>query len=241
MAKKKEGHHGGAWKVAYADFVTAMMALFIVLWIIAPEPTDVKVVYDDAVTPEEGPPPDPVQGGQPGEKDTPGSKPDEKKGKSSAKMAKDNLEQVANEILKMLNTPDVQAEPPVDVKVVNETIKVTLYDRRGKPFFETDTSKLTKWGEFVLESIAYVANRHGMSLLLDGHTATSGKKQLYSARGPWELSGERAAAARRRLLRLEMKPEQIIRINGYADTRPLDGYPPTARENQRLTIHMGIK
>ena len=240
MAKKDE-HHGGAWKVAYADFVTAMMALFIVLWIIAPEPNDVKVIYDDAVAEEEGPPPDPIQGGQPGEKTTPGSKDAEGKGMRSASDKKKNLEQIGDELLKMLNIPEIETEKPVDVKVMNQSLKVTLFDRAKKPFFEKNSAKLTEWGEFVLKSIAYVANKHGMSLLLDGHTATVTKAAVFAEYGPWELSADRAAASRRRLLSHEMKPDQIIKISGYADTRPLDGSAVTAPENQRLTVHMGVK
>jgi chemotaxis protein MotB len=81
MAKKKgEGHHGGAWKVAYADFVTAMMALFIVMWIIAPDPNDNKVVFDDEIDtapPEEESEPS-AQGG---DQKTPGEKSMDKVGR----------------------------------------------------------------------------------------------------------------------------------------------------------------
>ena len=58
---------------------------------------------------------------------------------------------------------------------------------------------------------------------------------------PWELSADRAAAARRRLLSLDLRKEQVIRITGYADSRPLEGLDPTFEHNQRLTVHMGIQ
>lgn len=237
MAKKKDEHHGGAWKVAYADFVTAMMALFIVLWIIAPEPNDNKIVYEDEI---DTAPPQEVNT-QGGEQKTPGEKPGDKVGDAGAAQRIKDLQFIADELIKLLKVQDLETEPPVDVKLVNETIKVTLFDRQQKPFFKTGTSQLTEWGDFVLKNLAYVAVRHEMALLLDGHTAKGNKEAADRAEfGPWELSVERAAVSRRRLMSFDLPAEQITRVTGYADTRPLDGMDPKLPANQRLTVHMGL-
>jgi chemotaxis protein MotB len=238
MAKKKDEHHGGAWKVAYADFVTAMMALFIVLWIIAPEPNDNKIVYEDEI---DTAPPEETKA-QNAEQQTPGLKPGDKEGSNGAAQRKKDLQFIADELIKLLKVVDTDPEPPVDVKLVNETIKVTLYDRAQKPFFKTGTSDLTEWGDFVLKTMSSVAVKHSMSLLLDGHTAkgfsVAGDRVDF---GPWELSAERAAVSRRRMINYDLPKDQIVRINGYADTRPLDGMAPNMSANQRLTVHMGIR
>ncbi len=240
MAKKKDEHHGGAWKVAYADFVTAMMALFIVLWIIAPEPNDNKIVYEDEI--DTAPPPPPDQGAQGGDQKDPGEKNLDKKGEGNAAQKKVDLQLIADELIKMMKVDELDVDRPVDVKLVNDTIKITLFDRQKQAFFKTGTAQLTEWGDFVLKNLAYVAVRHEMSLLLDGHTAKGNAAASDRADfGPWELSSERAAASRRRLLNFELPAEQIVRINGYADTRPLEGLDPKMPQNQRLTVHMGIR
>ncbi len=240
MAKKKDEHHGGAWKVAYADFVTAMMALFIVLWIIAPEPNQNKIVYEDEVS--DAPPPPPEQGGQGGDAKAPGEKNMDKAGEGAALKKKKDLQFIADEILKLLKIDESEPYQPADVKVINDTIKVSLYDRARKPFFKSNSSDLTEWGDFVLKSLATVAVKNDMRLLLDGHTAKIGRgapvPQDYT---PWELSADRAATARRRLLALDVRKDQVIRITGYADSRPIEKLDPTFEHNQRLTVHMGIQ
>lgn len=237
MAKKKDAHHGGAWKVAYADFVTAMMALFIVLWIIAPEPNDNKIVYEDEI--DTAPPQEVVTQG--GEQKSPGEKPGDKVGDAGAAQRIKDLQFIADEIMKLLKVEDIDTEPPVDVKLVNETVKVTLFDRQKKPFFKTGTSQLTEWGDFVLKNLAFVGVRHEMNMLLDGHTAKGNTEAADRAEfGPWELSIERAAVSRRRLISFDLPSEQVMRICGYAETRPLDGVDPKLPQNQRLTVHMSL-
>lgn len=237
MAKKKDAHHGGAWKVAYADFVTAMMALFIVLWIIAPEPNENKIVYEDEI---DTAPPEEVNT-QGGDQKNPGEKPGDKVGDAGAAQKMKDLQMIADEMIKLLKVDNLEPEPPVDVKLVNETIKITLFDRQKQPFFKTGTSQLTEWGDFVLKNLSFLAVRHEMNLLLDGHTAKGNNEASARADfGPWELSIERATVSRRRLISFDLQPEQVVRVNGYADTRPLDGLDPKYPQNQRLTVHMGL-
>jgi chemotaxis protein MotB len=215
-----------------------MMALFIVLWIIAPEPNDNKIVYEDQI---DTAPPEEVKP-QGGEQNDPGVKPGDKNGDAGASSKKKDLQPIADEIIKLLKVVETDTEPPVDVKLVNETIKVTLFDRAKKPFFNTGTSDLTEWGDFVLKNLAFVAVRYEMSLLLDGHTAKGNSAGADRADfGPWELSIERAAVSRRRLINFDLPADSVVRINGYADTRPLDGVAPNMAQNQRLTVHMGVR
>jgi len=242
MAKKKgEGHHGGAWKVAYADFVTAMMALFIVMWIIAPDPNDNKIVFEDEI---DTAPPEDNPAAQGGEQKTPGEKSMDKVGEGGGERKLKDLQFIADELIKLLKIDITDMERPVDVKLVNENIKVTLFDRQKQAFFKRNSTELTEWGDFVLKNIAFVAVRHEMLLLLDGHTSRAfgpAAAEVENAEySPWELSADRAVASRRRLINFDLKPDQIVRVNGYADRRPLEGVHPTYEQQQRLTVHMGI-
>ena len=242
MGKKKDAHHGGAWKVAYADFVTAMMALFIVMWIIAPDPNDNKIVFEDEI--DTAPPDENEPASQGGEQKTPGEKNMDKVGEGGGSRKLKDLQFIADELIKLLKIDNTEKERPVDVKLVNETIKVTIFDRQKQAIFKPDSTELTEWGEFVHKNVAFVAARHDMLLLLDGHTSRpfgpKAPEMERAERGAWELSSERAAASRRRLIGFDLKPDQILRVSGYADKRVLEGVHPTYEEQRRITVHMGI-
>lgn len=231
MAKKDE-HHGGAWKVAYADFVTAMMALFIVLWILAPDPREKKkVVYDDEVVSE----------GEPGgEKDTAGLKKSPEVASESAADPRKLLEKISDELIGLLKLNDIPVEKPVEFNVLNGTLKVTMFERTNQPTFKKGTSELTPWGDFVIQNLSMVAKRYNMKLFIDGHTAKGSNAGEGAKVGPWDLSMDRANAARRRFIKYDLNPRQVIRVNAYADTRPLEGSDPKAPENQRLAVHLSF-
>lgn len=230
---KKAAHHGGAWKVAYADFVTAMMALFIVLWIIAPDPKEKqKVVFDDEVASE---------GAPGGDKDTIGVKDLPESGEDSSTESNKKLEMVSDELIKLLKLADIPNEKPVEIRSLNGVLKVTMFERTNQPVFKKGTAELTPWGDFVIQNLSLVAKKFDMKLYIDGHTAQGATPGEVSKYGPWELSLDRANAARRRFVHYELKPNQILRVNAFADTRPLEGTDPKAPENQRMAVHLALK
>ncbi|MEI6714549.1 MAG: flagellar motor protein MotB [Verrucomicrobiota bacterium] len=231
MAKKSE-HHGGAWKVAYADFVTAMMALFIVLWILAPDPIErQKVVYDDEVA---------TDGAPGGDKDTIGVKDSPQSGEDSSTDQNKKLEMISDELIRMLKMADIPNEKPVEVKPLQGVLKVTMFERTNQPVFKKGTAELEPWGDFVIQNLSMVAKRYGMRLYIDGHTAKGSPGGEVARYGPWELSLDRANAARRKFLQYELNPSQIVRVNAFADTRPLEGTDPKAQENQRMAVHLAL-
>jgi chemotaxis protein MotB len=230
---KKAAHHGGAWKVAYADFVTAMMALFIVLWIIAPDPKEKqKVVFDDEVLSE---------GAPGGDKDTIGVKDSPLSGEDSSTDSNKKLEMISDELIKMLKLADIPNEKPVEIRPLNGVLKVTMFERTNQAVFRKGTAELTPWGDFVIQNLSMVARRFSMKLYIDGHTAKGTISGEVSKYGPWELSLDRANAARRRFVHYELNPQQILRVNAFADTRPLEGTDPKAPENQRMAVHLALK
>ena len=142
MAKKKAGgHHGGAWKVAYADFVTAMMALFMVLWISAQDKEILLATSDyfkqpfNALTDKSVG----VMRGKDG-----GSQGKDKDGQTASAANLAFLNALAKDLNRMLNISDaVSTEEPVDVEVTSDGLKVTVYDRAKRPVFVKNTAQFT--------------------------------------------------------------------------------------------------
>ena len=236
MKKKEEAHHGGAWKVAYADFVTAMMALFMVLWISAQDKQILLATSSYFKQPFNA-----LSKSSIGvmKTDTGGSRGKDKSRESAAAANLSFLTALARELNRMLNVSDVTKEKPVDMDVTSDGLKVTLYDRRSQPLFEKGTAKPTAWGTFVMQNLAWLADRNNLRVSIDGHTA-SGFVPTVKDYGPWELSADRANASRRLLEFYAVDPKKIERVSGYGETKPLPNLPPDSESNQRITISLNV-
>jgi chemotaxis protein MotB len=243
MAKKKAAaHHGGAWKVAYADFVTAMMALFMVLWISAQDqeiliatsqyfqnPFRAPLTATSGVLPFNSN----QSNGSQGEKD--GSDKDVKK----AQIEMMFLNSVAADFYRMLNLDKDLKEKPLDIQVTSDGLRITLFDRVRQPLFVGNTAEFTEWGTFVMQNLSWSVERHQFRITIDGHTRANLQldRPEYST---WELSADRANAARRSLVHYAVSPGAIERVTGYADTRPMEGEPPESEANQRVTLSLAL-
>lgn len=244
MAKKKGGHHGGAWKVAYADFVTAMMALFMVLWISAQDPKIVLATSQYFKNPFLAAAADATSGVLPfnNKKSAPNESSESGTGKeqgSERKVKLTLLNSVAADFFRLLHLEENLAEKPIDVEITADGLKVTVFDRANKPLFRDATAELTEWGSFVMQNLAWVIDRHRFRVIVDGHTRAQlpMERKDYTA---WELSSDRALAARRALVHYAVAPEQIERVAGYGDTRPVPGTLPEAEANQRITLSLSL-
>lgn len=234
---KKEAHHGGAWKVAYADFVTAMMALFMVLWISSQDKQILlatsqyfKQPFNALTDKSVG-----VMKGKDG-----GSQGKDKNSESAVAANLAFLNALAKELNHMLNVQDaVQTDPPVDVEVTSDGLKITIYDRAKRPVFEKNTAKFTDWGKFVMQDLAWIIERNKFKTTIDGHAAT-GTVLPDKDYGLWELTSDRANAARRLLQQYAVEPTKIARVTGYADTQPIPNLPPDAEANQRVTVSLSV-
>ncbi len=241
---KKAVHHGGAWKVAYADFVTAMMALFMVLWISAQDPKIVIATSQYFKNPFLAAAADATSGVLPfnNKRSAPNDGKDtgEGKDKSTDKAMKMTLlNSVAADFYRLLHLEENLAEKPIDVEISADGLRVTIFDRASKPLFVDDTSELTPWGSFVMENLAWVIDHHRFRVVIDGHARAklTFKKDNYSA---WELSADRANSARRALVHYAVDEAQIERVVGYGDTRPLPGTAPDSQANQRITLSLSL-
>lgn len=243
MARKKAAaHHGGAWKVAYADFVTAMMALFMVLWISAQDQKILIATSRYFQNPFRSPM-DATSGVLPFNSNktntTSGENEGEEKVDGKKKIEMAFLNSVAADFYRLLHLDKDFTDKPIDIQVTTDGLRITLFDRMKKPLFVGNTAEFTEWGRFVMQNISWTIDRHHFRVTIDGHT----KAKLpplgpnYSA---WELSSDRANAARRSLVLYAVEPDQIERITGYGDTRPLAGEMPEAEANQRITLSLSL-
>jgi chemotaxis protein MotB len=234
---KKEAHHGGAWKVAYADFVTAMMALFMVLWISAQDKQILLATSNyfkqpfNALTDQSiG-----VMRGKDG-----GSQGKDKTGETATAANLAFLRALAKELNHILNVSDTsQDDQPVDVAVTSDGLRVNVFDRAKRPIFEKNSARFTPWGKFVMQNLAWIVDHNKFKATIDGHAAT-GTVMPDPNYGLWDLTSDRANAARRLLEQYAVQPSKIARVAGYADTQPLPKTLPDAESNQRITVSLSI-
>ncbi|MBI3886696.1 MAG: OmpA family protein [Opitutae bacterium] len=249
MARKKEAaHHGGAWKVAYADFVTAMMALFMVLWISAQDkkillstsryfqnPFSSPISKSSGVMPFEKSSTTKENNQSMEQPEDTGKKPND----SQKQIELAFLNSAAKEFMKLLNIDDADKNQAIDVQVTSDGLRITLFDRARRPLFKDNTAAFTEWGRFVMQNVAWLIERHRFSVIIEGHTRSKLEfpDPEYTA---WELSAERANASRRALTRYAVDAGSIERVSGYADTRPVAGEDPASESNQRVALSLNV-
>jgi chemotaxis protein MotB len=243
MAKKAAAHHGGAWKVAYADFVTAMMALFMVLWISSQDKKILIATSRYFQSPFHSPMDD-HSGIMPFNKEADSkSKDDDQAAPKPASEDKQidisYLNAVAADFYRLLHIDQDLQKKPIDIEVTSDGLRVTLYDRGARPLFTDAGSDFTPWGKFVIQNLAWLIDRHGFRVTIDGHTRADLPlpKPDYTS---WELSADRANSARRSLVYYAVEPGMIERVSGFGDTHPLPGEKPAAESNQRITLSLSL-
>jgi chemotaxis protein MotB len=243
MARKKAAaHHGGAWKVAYADFVTAMMALFMVLWISAQDKKILIATSRYFQNPFHSPM-EATSGVLPFNSNKSTQSQGENQGDEKAESRKQVeaafLNTVASEFLRMMHLDNSQPEKSFDVQVTSDGLRITLFDRAKKPLFVGNTAEFSEWGKFVMQNMSWIIDRHHFRVTIDGHT----KRNLELGRedySPWELSVDRANAARRSLVLYAVDTALIERVTGYAGTKPIPGQDPDDESNQRITLSLSL-
>ena len=243
MARKKEAHHGGAWKVAYADFVTAMMALFMVLWISAQDkkiliatsryfqnPFKAALVNAAGVLPYDT---NKISTDS-GDQEASGSDTN-----SNKRIELTFLNSLAKDFYRLLHLDENLADKPIDIEVTSDGMRVTLFDHPTRPLFKPNGSEFTEWGQFLMQNLAWMIERHEFHVVIEGHTR-AGVAYPRIDYGAWELSADCANSARRSLTYYAVSPSKIERVSGFADTRPLPGAAPDAESNQRVTLSLSV-
>lgn len=258
IKKVSGGHHGGAWKVAYADFVTAMMAFFLLLWLLASTSEVQKQGIADYFTPATGIPMNAgsaMKGGQTEAID--GMKKTDKStiaiiasgqpagiGKNQKEsLIEADLEQAEFDKAKEDIEKQVMEDPALKdlaqnilIKVTPEGLQIDVMDSDKYAMFLAGTANLSPFGMAILGKLTKVIERMPNYISISGHTDA---EQL-SARGGtytnWELSAERANTARRFMITKEMVPERVAKVVGLAATTLLKPEDPLSPQNRRITL-----
>lgn len=230
---KHKGSHGGAWKVAYADFVTAMMALFLVLWLTAQD-TRIKEAVERAfrnpfsAVNKEGT-------GIIPQKDATAQSKAEGNFQSVNAVEVEMLRHITEDLAKILQGTD-EEQKSVQLDLTPEGLRINVFDSSHKPIFEPDSDVFTSYGSWVFSTLAWeIARYHTFKIELEGHTEASSESGR-EAHSKWELSAERANAARRKLLQSGVVSDQVFKVSGFADTQPMPNSSPSAEVNRRVTV-----
>lgn len=239
MAKKHHEHHGGAWKVAYADFITSMMALFMVMWIlIAEEKPEVlaqmSLYFKDPASAQKPPTTWGVM-----EKEIMATQKDANINDKRDNENEGFLKAIARDFYRMLNVKEEEKEP-IDIEITSEGLKMTVYDRTNKPIFIDNTTQLTDWGKFVFQNMAWLIERYNFQVYIDGHTSSGLRFDDPKQYNEWELSADRANTIRRFMEYYAMASDKTKRVTGFADSKPLLNTTPDAEENQRITVSLSL-
>ncbi|HTV75886.1 MAG TPA: flagellar motor protein MotB [Candidatus Baltobacteraceae bacterium] len=236
--RKREQHHGGAWKTAYADFVTAMMALFLLLWLTAQDKKIKEAVERAFRNPFSA-----VNKESTGiipSKDT--SQQNKQKGSFDSVTAVEMqmLRKITEDLAKML-AQSQELEQSVQIELTPDGVRINIFDHSQKPIFEPGTDKFTTYGDWVFSTLAWEISRYQtFHIELEGHTETRPDADPENLT-KWDLSTERANAARRKLIESGVKSDQVYKVSGFADTQPLPGLDPTVESNRRVTVLLKVE
>ena len=225
VIKKKGGHgghHGGAWKVAYADFVTAMMALFIVLWLLSSSAKVQKAVGGYFRDPS-------------GTAEKAGS--DMEGVGENFVLTKDNMDEIKDQLEKTIReVPDFEKlKNNIDMTVTNEGLRIELTESANGTFFDSGSSKISADGIELLSALAGELGKLPNTIAVEGHTDS----KPYSAASTytnWELSSDRANAARRLMLLHGIRTDQVTQVRGFADQRLRKKEAPLDPSNRRISL-----
>jgi chemotaxis protein MotB len=222
VAAHHSAHHGGAWKVAYADFVTAMMALFIVLWLMSSD----KEVQEQVSAYFNNP-----------------SGPGKSTGMAAAgagnalDVRKDDMDKLREQIQQaMAKVPDFRSlKDHVEITVTADGLRIELLETEAGMFFESGKAVPTASGSEMLSLLADQLGKLPNKLLLEGHTDSKpfADNDSYSN---WELSADRANAARKLMQQHGVRPDQIGQVRGYADRQLRHPEDPTGAANRRISV-----
>ncbi len=239
MAKKNH-HHGGSWKVAYADFVTAMMALFLVLWLTSQDEKIKEAVERSFKNPFSSLTKDST--GLIPNKDAQAVRSDKGNFDSASVVELNMLRKLSEDLLKAFQQEKDQEESPVKVDVSPEGLRVNIFDKGHKPIFEAQSADFTTYGRWVFSTLAWQVSRFPKNFMmeLEGHTEAGHppRSEIY---GDWELTADRANSARRLLEEHGVKPSQVRKVAGYADTHPLKNVDITDESNRRVTLLLRVQ
>ena len=261
IVKRKAAHHddhGGQWKVAYADFVTAMMAFFLIMWLLSSASSADRQVIAKYFTSSslfdlpagngvlnggrsvmEGSDSRPTRGA-PSTKDNASQAEAARETKAAAASAQDRTERQRFEAMKaelehMLTSGEMKAVAGnVDITITSEGLRIQIFDRDGQPMFAPASSDPSTRLKLVLQVVAQVLRTVQNSVILSGHTDS--QPLARGSYSNWELSSDRANAVRRTLESNGLAAGRVIRVEGRGAADPLLPQAPLDARNRRIAV-----
>lgn len=257
---KKHGHHGGSWKIAYADFVTAMMAFFLLLWLLSllnhyqlagiaeyfKKPL-FQAMQHESNQKGKG---DQTEKEKFKEKETEKEKEKEKESgmihldskekpipnKGFTAADKKDMETIKAELQQQLDTnPELQQyKNQLNFIVTSDGLKIQLRDLENKPMFTTGKADFDQYAKPILGWLANQLNHYDNRVMILGHT--DGAQYSTTDYTNWELSADRANAVRRILIKNGMDGAKVIRVEGVGDKELLDSKNVLDPANRRIEI-----
>ncbi|HAV2274544.1 TPA: flagellar motor protein MotB [Serratia marcescens] len=240
-------HHGGSWKIAYADFMTAMMAFFLVMWLLAiasPQeltqiaeyfrtPLKVALTSGDKSSSESSPIPgggdDPTQqhGLVKKQVDSPDSRAEE--------LRLNKLREKLDELIE--SDPRLKAlRPHLLINMMDEGLRIQIIDSQNRPMFKTGSAQVESYMRDILRAIAPILNDLPNKISLSGHTDDIPYATGERGYSNWELSADRANASRRELIAGGLAEGKVLRVVGMAATMSLKQHGADDAINRRITV-----
>jgi chemotaxis protein MotB len=233
IKNKGHGHHGGAWKLAYADFVTAMMAFFLLMWLLGStneetrrgiseyfqDPYEASLI-DKGLIPT-------LDEIAPTEIDRQAEKNDQ----LQLEMLKEKIQDMIDENSKLSEVKD-----QIKLETTPEGLRVQIIDNQNMPMFKLASSETEPQIRLILRALAPVINKLPNKITINGHTDARPFPANRKGYSNWELSSDRANAARYELNHGGLAEEKIMRITGLSDSIPYNPGDPDDPMNRRISI-----
>lgn len=259
VKKVAGGHHGGAWKIAYADFVTAMMAFFLLMWLLgSTSKSQLEGISEYFKTPLKvafmggssvGDRNSVIKGG--GTDLTSQQKGQVKKGdiikddptNKSIRIIKEKAELERLEVLKKKIEDAIEANPQLRkftdqllLDITSEGLRIQIVDEQNRPMFALGKAELQSYTKAILREIGLMLNDVSNKISLSGHT--DAKPFPFGDKGysNWELSADRANASRRELIVGGMDPNKVLQVVGLSSAVLYDKVDPLNPINRRISI-----
>ena len=236
--KSHGGHHGGSWKVAYADFVTAMMAFFLLLWLLSMTSPDSKAALAEYFNTFSVFKDQPQRSGTSiWDKSTGILNTGRSVQSESARMKvekKATTEELAKVMRGAIDDKLQSMKNQVLIETTKEGLKIQIVDNEGSEIFRSGSAEPTEKARQIIRLVSENLREQPNHIIIEGHTDSAPFKG--GQKTNWELSTSRASAARRELENNGVDPNRIARVVGYADQDPLIKENPKDLRNRRISI-----
>lgn len=239
------GHHGGSWKVAFADFMTGMMAFFLLMWLVnmTTKPQKEKLAHyfqEYSIF---------AEGGAGGSAEVIATEQAQTEAQITVTQAPAaagattegegttaGLERLKDQLQQEIEQRLADLKDQVRIEVFEGGVKVDIMDKEGNPMFPLGSTTLTESGQKILKVLCDNIKNTTNRIEIEGHTdAVSYAKKEF---GNWELSTSRASAARLEVEKNGILPSRLLRVSGYAATEPIIKDNPFDPRNRRISLRL---